>query len=276
MAVGRSLGLEVREPRVLSDTSKVVTHLAPEPVVARVTLVSPNDTATRAVHRELDVAAFLDREGANVAAPVKSMHAGPYERDGFLVTLWQYVQHEGDDPLDAGLAGEALREIHQLLATYDGRELSHFARLAETRRLVLRLDLTASEKHLLSDALEAAGAITRELDAPLQPVHGDAHLKNILRTPSGPLWTDFEKACLAPREFDIACNEMRVRSVGRQPQDDAFLTGYGDYDRELVSLLIGVGVLPLAAWTLELAQRRPEFRLLAAQRMRWVRQSLGL
>ena len=35
--------------------------------------------------------------------------------------------------------------------------------------------------------------------------HGDAHPGNLLLTRSGLVWTDFEDACLGPREHDIAC-----------------------------------------------------------------------
>jgi len=35
------------------------------------------------------------------------------------------------------------------------------------------------------------------------PIHGDAHLGNVLFTAKGPLWTDFEAASMGPREWDI-------------------------------------------------------------------------
>ena len=107
-------------------------------------------------------------------------------------------------------------------------------------------------------------------------MHGDAHLANVLRTSSGPVWTDFENACLGPRELDLACNEIRARAQGRTPADDEFLAGYGDHDELLVSRLIPVHALFLAAWTFALAERRPEVRPSAEQRLRWVVDGFGL
>src|SRR2546427_31077 len=35
------------------------------------------------------------------------------------------------------------------------------------------------------------------------PIHGDAHLGNVLFAADGPRWTDFESVSLGPREWDI-------------------------------------------------------------------------
>jgi len=40
---------------------------------------------------------------------------------------------------------------------------------------------------------------------PAQPLHGDAHAGNVLVTPSGPMWNDFEDAWCGPVEWDYAC-----------------------------------------------------------------------
>ena len=61
------------------------------------------------------------------------------------------------------------------------------------------------------EAVALATSAVAGLDVPLQPVHGDAWLGNVLRTPGGPVWTDFELLCLGPRELDLACNETATR-----------------------------------------------------------------
>jgi hypothetical protein len=81
--------------------------------------------------------------------------------------------------------------------------------------------------------------------------------------------------CLAPRELDLACNEIRARSVGRERADDDLLAGYGDHDRELVSLLVPVHLVTLASRTFDLAKRRPEHGPVASQRLRWAADGLG-
>ena len=95
-------------------------------------------------------------------------------------------------------------------------------------------------------------------DAPLQPVHGDAWLGNVLRTPAGPVWSDFERLCLGPRELDLTCNETAARSRGRRPEDDAFLAGTAITTRDLRERAAALELLPLAAWTFQLAASRPD------------------
>ena len=65
------------------------------------------------------------------------------------------------------------------------------------------------------------------------------------------------------------CNELRAREQGREPADDEFLAGYGDHDADLVAQLIPVHAL-FAALTFALAERRPEVRPAAEERLRWV------
>jgi hypothetical protein len=276
VAVAREVGLDVREPRLLRDLTNVLVHLAPEPVVARVPMTFTRLRGRSWIARELELTAALADGGAQVAGPARSVDPGPYERDGYLVTLWEYVDHDRDRPLDARRAGEALWEIHELLAAQDSRGLEHFARLDEIETLVAMLGLSSDERHVFQEALAAARSTVDDLDLTLQPVHGDAHRWNLLHTPAGPLWSDFENVCLGPRELDIACNEIRARAHGREREDDDLLAGYGEFDQDLVPLLIPVHALFLAAWTFELAERTPEIRPHAVTRLGWVREGFGL
>ena len=276
VAVAREAGLEVREPRLLRDLTNVLVHLAPEPVVARVPMTFTRVRGRRWIERELELTAFLADAGAAVAGPCRSVDPGPYERDGFLVTLWEYVDHDPERPLDALRAGDALREVHELLATAPAHGLEHFAWLDELDTLVELLRLAPDESALIREALDASRSRIEGLDLALQPVHGDAHRGNVLRGPAGPRWSDFENLCLGPRELDLACNEIRARTRGREREDDELLVGYGDFDRELVTLLIPVHALFLAAWTFELAERTPEVRPHAVERLGWARDGFGL
>jgi Ser/Thr protein kinase RdoA (MazF antagonist) len=276
VAVARGAGLDVREPRLLRDLTNVLVHLAPEPVVARVPVTFTRMRGRDWIESELELTGLLARAGARVAGPTRSVDPGPYEQDGFLVTLWEHVDHDPDRTLDGRAAGEALREVHELLAAAPTHGLEHFARLGEIEALVALLELSSDERHLFDDALRAARSAVDGLDLTLQPVHGDAHRGNLLRTPAGPLWSDFENVCLGPRELDLACNEIRARTRGREPEDDDLLAAYGDFDPELVSALIPVHALFLAAWTFELAARTPAVRPHAVERLGWVRDGFEL
>lgn len=276
LELARDLGLRPGQPRVLRGLMAVVVHLAPEPVVARAVPAIGARVDRHALEREVEVAGWLADRGAAVAGPARGVTAGPVQRGEWLVTLWEYVGHDHTRPIDGLLAGRRLREIHELLATADIHGLPHFMRAEELTGLLERVPLTDVQSGLFERALSAMGSELSSHELHLQPVHGDAHLGNVLKTPRGPVWGDFEKTCLGPRELDIACNEIRARSVGREDSDDEFLAGYGPHDVDLVRALVHVQTLVLAAWTFDLAQRRREFVDVAEQRLRTAAEGLGV
>jgi thiamine kinase-like enzyme len=105
------------------------------------------------------------------------------------------------------------------------------------------------------EALDAAGL-------PIRALHGDAHAGNLLRSPDGLLWTDFEDTCRGPVEWDLAC-----LACGRGPGAEA-LTAYGrrPTDPELAPF-VEARWLQLAVWTAFVAERRPELRERARERL---------
>ena len=71
------------------------------------------------------------------------------------------------------------------------------------------------------------------------------------------------------RELDLAGNETASRHRGRTPADDAFRAGYGRYDADLLARIQPLELVPLTAWTFELARDRPEHADLARKRLAW-------
>jgi len=278
--VARELGLRVRDPVVLRDVTNVLVHLAPAPVVARVPVTFGRLRGRAWLTKELELVARLRDAGLPVAGPAQDVAAGPHERGGFLVTLWEYVENDRAAALDAAGAGLGLRRIHDALEGADRDGLDHYGRLEELTALVRTLELDARDLDVLERGLAAAAETIAAIEAPLQPVHGDAHLANVLRTPSGPIWSDFENACLGPRELDIAALTIRavhggLEAAPLEPPAEA-LIAYGEYDAGLVRQLIPVHALFLAAWTCALAERLPAVRPSAQERLGWVREGSGL
>jgi hypothetical protein len=263
--VAAALGLDARDAVVVRQTSSTVVDLAPAPVIARLWPAGRRDLDV--VRRELAVTSYLAHAGAPVAAPWTE--AGPHERAGLVVTLWWRVDHDPDRPLDGAAAGRALREVHDHLTDHDGAGLPHFARLDEVRAVAAILDPASAEAAELGEAIALAEVVVAGLGVQLQPVHGDAWLGNVLRAPGGPVWSDFERLCLGPRELDLTCNETAARSRGRRPEDDAFLVGYGDHDAALRDRLAPLELLTLAASTYQLAASRPAYWDLARTRLTW-------
>jgi Phosphotransferase enzyme family len=251
VAVGRRQGLHIREPRVVRDLTNVLVHLAPTPVVARVPITLALLRPPAWFAREVEVATFLADAGAPVAPPAAGIDPGPHEQDGFHVSLWDLVD---DDPgrFDAAAAGAALRDLHEALRGFQGG-LPTCDRLDEVGLLLSQLPpsplVTYDE---LRDLERLAHRLTA---APLprgQPLHGDAHFRNVLWSPAGPLWSDLENACSGPREYDLACLAWRDHPA----RADA-LAAYGPYDVGTVRAAIPFLALFLAAWTVVVVSRVP-------------------
>jgi hypothetical protein len=233
LAVAREHALPTDRPRVVRDLTNLLVHLEPAPVVARVQLTLSLRGRAWA-EEEIRAAQFLAAAGAPVAPPADGVDPGPHEREGLLVTFWRVVDHE-PARADPKLAGHSLRELHDAFAGYDGA-LPTCDRLDEVRRL-----LENEELREFADKLQP-------LDG--EPIHGDAHLRNILWTPDGPLWSDLENICRGPREYDLACIRFRPAA-----ENDAAIAAYGEHDAEALAGALVYVTLFLAAVTPLVAAR---------------------
>ena len=202
----------------------MLVRLDPSPVVARIPRTLSRLRERDWFALEFRAVSWLARAGAPVAPPSFEVDPGPHERDRFLVSLWDLMDHD-ENRFDAGEAGRALRELHTALGSYP-EALPAFHRLGEIARL---LDLLAPSSLVSQEELvgmrEVHALLAAEALPALRPIHGDAHLGNVLWTPEGPRWTDFENLCAGPVEYDLACISWRGR-----PQDAAALEAYGADD----------------------------------------------
>jgi Phosphotransferase enzyme family len=211
VSLARSHGLAVERPVVLRDLSNVLVHLRPAPVVAR---VATTTAAARAggldwLVREVELARFLVSRGASVVAPADELPPGPRLHEGWAITFWRHVDHDGERPLGGAKVGAALGALHGALEPYPGELPGLGEVLDEVELLIARVERSdglgpADPERLRSALAGVRGAIARAA-LPERALHGDAHAGNLLRTPSGPLWTDLEDTCRGPVEWDLAC-----------------------------------------------------------------------
>jgi hypothetical protein len=263
VAVARAHGVQVTEPAVVRDLSNVLVELAPAPLLARVatsTAAARPDGAREWLARDVAVAAFLAREGAPVVPPASELPPGPHVHDGLAVTFWRLVRPAA--PASPHEAGAELAVLHPLLARFSGPLPPLSAVLDEAETLIEWVGLPAP----LVDALTRARGEIDAAGLPGQPLHGDAHAGNLLRTADGLLWTDFEDTCAGPVEWDLAC---LVTAGGSG--DDA-LSGYG-YRGGAAALapFVEARLLQVAAWTAFMAEEHPHLRERAQERLsRWL------
>ena len=263
VAVAEAHGLKVTDPVVLRDRLNVLIHLRPTPVVARVagTIASVRPGAEW-LRRELAVAGHLARAGAPVVAPSAELPPGPHERDGRVLSFWTYVAESGA-PVDASAAGAALGECHEALLDFHG-SLPLLGGVTEAEALLARL---AAEEELdrktaarLLERIEELHATLGSLRAPIQPLHGDAHLGNVLSGPDGPLWNDWEDTCLGPVGWDAAClmTSSRVTGKGGERAEAALAASGMRLDPVELSLWIEARTLQGAVWGAFVARDFPD------------------
>jgi hypothetical protein len=189
---------------ILQDGSTLVLRLT-ETIVARVVQdVDGPRQGTAWFVRENAMALHLTRHGAPIIPLHPDLPPGPHEHLGFPINFWLYVTAV-NAPADPQKIGSTLHQCHALLQDLD-HPLPKLAILTESLSL---LDTLAQRQlfpettlSLLRHHLTASLAVLSQF--PHQPLHGDAHLGNLMNTTVGLLWTDWEDAFAGPVEWDVA------------------------------------------------------------------------
>ena len=221
--VAARYGLEGLSPQLLKDGSNSMIHLAPAPVVARVPSTSAwlRQPPEKWLKRDLDLATWLSAQGAAVVPPSRELPPGPHlssEATGSMaMTFWTFVEHDRTQPASDEEAAVALGELHAAMRSYPGdlpflgpllEELPHWLRWLAQHHAVSGADLIA-----LRQAHWSLAPALQHGHPRIQPLHGDAHAGNLLRTRDGLLWTDFEDACTGPVAWDVAILLSRTPSA---------------------------------------------------------------
>lgn len=208
-AVCRKLGLGEVAPTVLKKAHHTTLLIAPLTIVARVQSAERRTVAQERATRELAVTRHLAGRNAPVLAPLPDERAGPHVVGSSIVTLWPFVEHgRTADDADAPLAATTLASVHGSLLDYAG-ELPPYTQALDRCWCAITDDeasgaLSRDDRELLKMQYRRLRHEVEAMAGVPVPLHGDVHLGNLLISPRGPLWTDFEDACLGPREIDIA------------------------------------------------------------------------
>jgi hypothetical protein len=220
---------------LMAGSSNVLVHLKPAPIVARVM------TSTAVLHddvelwlaREVAVGAFLAEWGLGVP-PSGALACRPYQHEGFWMTFWEFVEHDASPVLPgAHELGASLRGLHDALARFPG-ELGQLSEIRDwLDGLLVKLrpspTLSLSERDLLRSRLHEMTPTVFESSLPVQAIHGDASIRNLLRTGDRLIWNDLEDACVGPVHWDVAGLISDARGYGAS---ESFVTDFlHAYDR---------------------------------------------
>lgn len=250
-AAGRDLGLRVDDPRVLYDAFSVIVALDPSPVVVRVPTVLPRslrtdpDRQTAQQQSELAAAGWLADHGHPVVPPSPLVPREPVRRDGFSMTFWQFVEQVPATETDFRQRFGKTARLHTVLRDYVDHELTFWTQFGTY--ITDALDELEQQPDLLDAAdlqraqrqWETIGPLvtsrtvfeSRFPGVDVQPVHGDAPYYNMIATPDGELWSDFELVTLAPVESDLALADpagkaaynAAAEELGLRPLNDEVL-----------------------------------------------------
>jgi len=182
--------------------------------------------ALRSAATELRVARWLAACDIAASRPAPGI-IQPVVVEGYPVTFWDWIEADGGKASPAQL-GATLRSVHALGA--NGIDLRPFDPLEaveaflggqlpeDTTRRFLR-----EQCSFLADALPA---VTFEL--PAGPIHGDAHVGNLIASDGRAVLIDLETFSTGPREWDLIPTAVQHDRFGL-PLDayGSFATAYG-------------------------------------------------
>lgn len=189
---------------VLQNSSTLVVRLTDSLVARVVQDVDGPRQGTAWFARENAIALHLTQQGAPVIPLHADLPPGPHEHLGYPLNFWQFVAAIEDAP-DPREVGKTLYQCHEAMQSFP-EELPKLAIITESLAMLKMLDerglfpadiLQLLHRHLTS-SLEILSAF------PHQPVHGDAHMGNLMNTTTGLLWTDWEDTFSGPVEWDVA------------------------------------------------------------------------
>jgi Phosphotransferase enzyme family len=235
VACARALGLPADDPEVIAEGYSVRVRLRPAPIVTRVVTVGrelrPNPLPW--LEREVSVAQHLAASGVPIVGPWDD--PGPHIAEGLEVSLWHWAEHDSSH-VSAADFGAMLGPLHQALASYPGDLPLLAGPLTD-----ISTGLTISSDPTLHRAADELLPLAQSW--PRRPLHGDAHTGNVLTTPHGALWTDFEDVCLGPVEWDLSSMTLTDDALAPYPGtiDQTRLADCRDLRRLqiLASLLVG-------------------------------------
>lgn len=203
--VAARLGLDVAGMSVLHSSNNTIVYFPECGLVAKVG-TAPDAAATLTC--ELALGLHLIERRAEIAPPARRVSPGPHRQDGLLVTLWEFLAHDAAPELDDDALADSIERLHTHLATWSGDLPDYRDRIRSTERLLADDQAMAAVPR---EGLSVLRATFHQLATPLlaralptMVIHGSPHLHNVLATPQGLRWIDFETCCRGPREADLA------------------------------------------------------------------------
>lgn len=256
---------------ILQNGSTLVLRLT-ETLVARV--VQDRDgprQGTEWFARENAIAQHLTQLGAPVIPLHPDLPPGPHEHLGYPLNFWEFVTRIEAEP-DPAEIGRTLRQCHEIMSHFP-EPLPKLAILTESLAILDERELFAEPTQQmlrghLSTSIDVLGAF------PHQPLHGDAHMGNLMNTTRGLLWTDWEDTFAGPVEWDVASIIWNAQILEEDHATvKAILNAYGPVDKKALNQsLIGRAAVMTAWYPILYPNPNEERQQRLRSRIEWLEQ----
>ncbi|MFJ9749671.1 phosphotransferase enzyme family protein [Streptomyces chartreusis] len=258
-AACRAAGLDGRDAELIRLGENALFRLASVPVIAR---VARGEEWLNKARVEVAVSRWLEEEGFPAARIVEDLDQ-PFLIDGHPVTFWHLIV-EGDRKATYRELGRVLRDLHALTVP-EGLVLPSFAPFDKQQLRLDRAVIPHDDKVFLRKRWRELQDKYAELafETPKGPVHGDAHVQNLMVDDQGcVILIDFEAFCYDHPEWDLMVTAVEHHSLGWQTGEQYadFVAAYGRdlYDWPGYETLRGIQEFGMTTWLMQNVQEDEE------------------
>ncbi|MFB6556060.1 aminoglycoside phosphotransferase family protein [Streptomyces sp. NPDC056405] len=248
----RAAGLDGYGAELIRLGENALFRLASAPVIVR---VARGREWLPTARKEVAVSRWLAGEGFSAARIVADLEQ-PLSIDGYPVTFWHEIV-EGDRKPAYGELGAVLRDLHSL-ALPAGLGLPRFDPFGKQELRINRATIPEDDRSFLRKRWRELQDRYADLrfDTPKGPVHGDAHVQNLMVDDRGQVvLIDFEAFCYDHPEWDLMVTAVEHHSLEWQTDEqyDGFVSAYGRdlYDWPGYETLRGLQEFGMTTWLMQ-------------------------
>ncbi|MFE0415026.1 phosphotransferase enzyme family protein [Streptomyces tendae] len=248
----RAAGLDGDGAELIRLGENALFRLASVPVIVR---VARGREWLPTARKEVAVSRWLAGEGFSAARVVEDLEQ-PVLIDGYPVTFWHQIV-EGDRKPAYGELGAVLHDLHTLTVPA-GLELPRFQPFDKQELRIDRAQVPEDDRSFLRKRWRELQDRYAELrfDTPKGPVHGDAHVQNLMVDDRGQVvLIDFEAFCYDHPEWDLMVTAVEHHSLGWQSDEQYadFVSAYGRdlYDWPGYETLRGLQEFGMTTWLMQ-------------------------
>lgn len=223
-------GLDAEGARLIRLGENALFRLERQPVIVRIARSTEYLDTARV---EVRVSQWLAAEGFAAARVVDDIGQAVVV-SGHPVTFWHLIE-EGDREATYGELGAVLRELHAMKVPDDVVLPPYDALSRSALRIEKAAGIPEEDRDFLRERHQQLDRRIAELpfDSPVGPVHGDAHVQNLMVDRSNRvILIDFEAFCHDHPEWDLMVTATEYDSLGWQTAEQ-YAEFVDDYGRDL-------------------------------------------